>query len=498
MSDLPEINFKKKKERKGFLPWLRQKLGLGPGAAPGAVGNLASKAPNMANIGRALGTAKITGTSTGFLGGILAGKGALVAVAAITAAAIGAGLYMANQPSVVEQASSAFSSDKRAGGDDYVPAIERYKQSGSSLDMFVKTNEGEWPEGEAPEETAEEPPAEEPPKEDNMAQEMMAKLQAGKIGDLSSSLGGGSNKFSAMGGFGNKFGSGQFGPKVGMSGDIGSGFQNLPGFDKRKKKLLAMGAKKANVKNIGSGRKGAYGQGAWNQAKGIRGTQKSYAGTNIDSLKGTQDKAWEGTTEGGTVSGSGAGITDPGQAGVVTSPSIDNGGAAGGGNQYDDPNVPDVTTNPPDVSPWASLASQAMMYIMFSAMLSAIGGILVGRGGILSIIGIALCVAALALGVMALMSGIKIMGQHGQSMLGMIYVLGGGAAITAAVMAMSGSVEDAIGIDSYWMSAIAGILGMLGSMMNTPVGGTDNISGDDQGYIQQYDGGNDGLKKYYG
>jgi len=517
MSDLPEIKFKKKKERKGFLPWLREKLGLGPA---GSMGQAASRAPNMVNLGRALGTAKITGTSTGFLGGLLAGKGALVATAALVAAAVGAGLYMANQPSTVERASSAFSSkDKKA--EHYVPAIEREGQKGSSLDLFVKTNEGKWPKaGEeaagaedetenAEEAAAEESEAEEPqPQEDNMAQEMMAKLQAGSIGDLTSSLGGGSNKFSALGGFGNKFGSGQFGPKVGFSNNIGSGFQNLPGFQKRKKMLAMKGGKRALVSKIGSGKKGAYGHGAYNQAKGVRKTQKSYYGTSIDSLKGTQDKAWEGTTEGGTVSGGGSGISDGGgQAGVVTSPSLDSGGAAGGGNDYDNTTVPDVPTNPPDVSPWASLVSQSMIFIMLSAVLSAIGGKLIKMGYATSPIGwglvaagIALCVAAIGLAMIALMNGIKIMTEHGQTMLGMIYVIGAGCAIAAAFMAMAAVFNMVALFNPMWMGAIAAILAMLGSMMNTPVGGnTDNITGDDnQAYIQQHYGGNNNFIRYYG
>ncbi len=73
MSDLPEINFKKKREKRGFLPWLRSKLGLSPaGGTPGGAGiasqaSNAAKLGNFANIGKsaAFGSAKI-GASTGF------------------------------------------------------------------------------------------------------------------------------------------------------------------------------------------------------------------------------------------------------------------------------------------------------------------------------------------------------------------------------------------------------------------------------------------------
>ncbi|MCK5357126.1 MAG: hypothetical protein KAJ48_01925, partial [Elusimicrobiales bacterium] len=287
MSDLPEIKFEKKKKKRGFLPWLRQKLGFGGGASggTGAASN-AAKLGNFANAGKgvAFGTAKI-GASTGFMGGILAGKGALVATAAIFLGAVGTGLYMSGQNSGSERAQSAFNSDKSAGS-DYIPAALRQKNQGSSLDMFRSTNEGslgseeaanavkdddsvgsaegEIPEGEAPEAN----------EENDMdgasgANDMMAKLMGGGMGDLSSSMGGGSNKFSGMGGFGNKFGTGQVGPKVGFNNNVGAGFQDLPKFNAKKSKMLAAN-KRAVFSKGAAGRKGKYGKGAFNQSKGIK------------------------------------------------------------------------------------------------------------------------------------------------------------------------------------------------------------------------------------
>lgn len=500
MNDLPEIKFKKKREKRGFLPWLRHKLGLSPASGtPGGAGvaSQASNAAKLANIGKAFSAAKIG--SSGFAGGILAGKGAMIAVAAIAAGAVGAGLYMSNKTSTTEKAQSAFSSGKTAG--TYIPAILRQKKQGSSLEMFVDTNKGklvgdeaakaevkddsakssEAPSGEAPEQ-----PAPEKTDTTNMASDMMAKLMGGGAGDLSSSMGGGSNKFSAMGGFGNKFGAGQTGPKVGFSNNVGASFQELPKFNARKKELAMKSGKRALISKQASGKKEKYGRGAWNQSKGVSKTQKSYSGNMIDGLRSTQDAAWEGTNDGGTISG-GGGLSageGGGGSGIVTSPSLDNAGGGGGGGSGDIPNdinsdgsssVPDAAT-PEDVSPWKDLASQAMTYIMLSAALSAIGGAMVRAGQAMcgSVIGwsvgcalwfagIFLCVMALLAAIASLVIGIKIMGM-GQTMLGMIYVIGAVVAIVAGVLAMMGVTFPKL--EYLWAAGAAGIIGMMGSMMN--------------------------------
>ena len=486
MSDLPEISFKEKKDKKkGFLPWLRSRLGFGGRSALGGAGEAI---PGAANLGRAAFGAGRFGASSG-LGGLLAGKFGLIATVAIVGAALGTTLYMKNA-STPMTGSSAFSSNSRTP-DNYVPAILRdNKNQGSSLDMFKDTNKGavSMDENEAAKDESADASKDKPAPEDkkaedpnaaaagqggNMEQEMMARMAGGFGGGLSSTMGNGGGKVSNMGGFGNKFNSGEIGKPTAF-GNIGSGFQTSPKFDQRKK-LLAMSSSKRPVFSSAKGKKsGQIGKGAFAQAKGLRATQKTGMGSNADQQRSTQDKAWEGSTADGTAGG-GAGVT-PGEggSGIVTSPSLDNTNTSGGGGNQPDPVINDTPTST-DVSPWAGLPQKAMMLIMLSAMLSAIGGWVVKLGKQLMAvpytasigafvygIGILICTIALAVAAMAIMIGVKLMSTFGQTMLGSIYTLGGGVATTAAIMAMTGA---NIGpITPLWMSAIAGILGLLGSM----------------------------------
>lgn len=492
--NLPEIDFKEKKEKKGgALGWLRGKLGMGSRGAVGEAGinPAAMNAGRALNLGGrgALGAGKF-GASSG-IAGMLAGKAGILATVAMVAVA--GGVYLANNAPAPSTSTAAFSSNKNP--DNYVPAILRSQAAnqGSSLDMFKETNKGAGlgmeaeakpaakPE-EKPADAAADAQAQDPnaanPDQSNMAQEMMGKLQGGSMGSLTSQLGGGSGKFSNMGGFGNKFGSGATGAKTGFSSGIGAGFSSMPKFDSRKGKMLAMkGSARPVFSGAKAGSKKPIGAGAFGQAKGMRDIQKSFSGTSIDGARSTQDKAWEGSTGEGDASGSGAGLSDGG-AGIVTSPSLDNAGSGGGGGgtgDLDNPTIPETPTSM-DNTPWAGLANKAMMYILLSAALSAAGGALVKVGQklmavnytatigmVLWGIGIALCVAALVLGLMALMNGITIMSQHGQAMQGIIYMLGGGVAMAAAVMGMTGA---SIGpVTPMWMSAIAGIVGLGGSML---------------------------------
>lgn len=485
--NLPEINFKEKKEKKGgALGWLRSRLGLGSRGAMGEAGIN----PAAMNVGRAaLGGAKF-GANAG-LAGLLAGKAGVIAMAAVVA--VGTGVYLANKEAPPAVSNSAFTSGKVA--DNYVPAILRNQgqNQGSSLDMFKDTNKGAGLKMEADPTKAAGKPAEETPApadeaaagdqaaapaQGNMAQEMMGKLQGGGIGSLTSSMGGGANKFSGMGGFGNKFNQGNTGAKSGFSSGIGAGFQGMPKFDARKSKMTAMKASSRPVFTSGkAGKKGKIGVGAFGQAKGLRATQKSYTGTNIDSARSTQDKAWGDTTADGSTTG-GAGMSDGG-AGVMSSPSLDNGGSGGGGGGTGNPNDPTVTpaTNPEDVSPWKGEPEKAMMYIMISAVFSMIGAYLisigtkmswaVGIGTILTALGYLFCGIAMMLGLMALMIGIKLMGQHGQALMGTVYTMGGGLAMVAAGMAMMGEPGEALALSSpvLLVAALAGILGLIGSML---------------------------------
>ena len=477
MGDLPEINFKEKKEKKGFIPWLRTHLGFG---GRGAMGEAL---PGAANLGRAALGAGRFGASAG-VGGLLAGKAGLILTALIVSAAIGTSLYMKNAPEP-GVSTGAFSSNRAP--DTYVPAILRQNQSpGSSLDMFKDTNKGSLsteapavPTEEAKDSSKDEAAVKEekpavdpnaPPPGAGGMQEMLGKLAGGSFGGgLSNSMGGGNSKFSNMGGFGNKFNSGTAGAKSPGFGSVGSGFQASPKFDQRKK-VLAMKGSKTPVFSKAKGAKGAFGKGAFGQAKGLKSMQKSYTGTGLDPQAGTQNKAWTGATAQGDPTG-GAGVTTgDGGAGVVTSPSLDNTSSGGGGGNNNDPTYTDPTT-PEDVSPWKGLPEQAMQAIMLSALLSFIGGILCKLGEkkvfwslIIYIIGVICIIAALALAVKAIGIGIKLSGMHGQGMLGAIYVIGGGVAIVAAIAALTGEVEAATGISATWWAAIAGIIGMLGSM----------------------------------
>ena len=144
-----------------------------------------------------------------------------------------------------------------------------------------------------------------------------------------------------------------------------------------------------------------------------------------------------------------------------------------------DTSIP-AATSPEDVSPWASLASQCMMLLLLSAVLSAIGsafvkasytatGTIFGApaGAVLYAIGIGFCVVAALAAVAALVMGLQIMTEHGQTMLGMIYMIGSGCAIAAAFMGMAGLFGMSTMFSPMWMAAAAGVIAMIGSMMST-------------------------------
>ena len=487
--NLPEINFKEKKEKKGgALGWLRGRLGFG---SRGAIGE-AGINPSVMNVGSAIGAGGGKFGASSGIAALLAGKAGVIATVAMVAVATG--VYMANNAPAPMQSTSAFSSDK-AAKDNYVPAILRSQAAnqGSSLDMFKETNKGAGLAMEADPSKANKPPEAKaeaaagedaqaqdanqpaPGGENNMAQDMMAKLQGGNMASLTSSLGGGSNKFSNMGGFSNKFGSGATGAKTGFSSGIGSGFSSMPKFDQRKNKMMAM---KSSARPVfgGSkaGKRGTFGSGAFSQAKGMRATQRTYSGSSVDSARSTQDKAWEGTTNDGSAD-TGAGISDGGGAGVVTSPSLDNTSSGGGGGDTGvaDTSAPDASA-PTDVSPWADAVSMAMTMILLSCVLSAVGAYLislaeataaiVGAGGWLYTIGMALCLMAALMAAYAIWQAITIMTQHGQGLLGTVYLLGGAAAMAAAIVAMSGTPGSLSGT-ALVLAAAGGVIALIGSML---------------------------------
>ncbi len=471
--NLPEINFKEKKEKKrGILGWLRGRLGVGSRGAMGEAGIN----PSAMNVGRALGTAKIGAGSAG-LGGFLAGNAGLIATVAIVAVA--GGLYVARNSSTLPQNNSSFSSGKTP--DNYVPAILRSQAAnqGSSLEMFKDTNKGaisldenatasaankqaeQKPEPAAAEGTADQGA----PGEGGLSGDMAEKLQGAMGGSLTSSLGGGSNKFSGMGGFGNKFNSGSTGGKTGFT-SIGNSFSAMPKFDQRKNKMLSMkGSYKPQVTSAKGGKYTSQGSKARNQLSAMRATQKSYTGNNIDSLRSTQDKAWEGTTPDGAADG-GAGVSDGG-AGIVNTPSLDNAGSSTGGGAEGDVSVPDAS-NPTDESPWKSLLASLKSQLMMAVMLSFVGYALIKLkntpyiGGFLYALGMALCAAAIAMAMMVVVKAISLMKT--EALIGSLYMLGGLATVGGAVGAMME--KPPTWLTPLWWLAGAGVLALITSMLS--------------------------------
>ncbi|HOW89863.1 MAG TPA: hypothetical protein PL037_06245, partial [Elusimicrobiales bacterium] len=128
MKDLPEINFsEKKRKRKGFIPWIQARLGIGSRGFMGGSG------PGASMLGRAaIGGGSRFGAASG-LGAMLTGKAALITIAAVITAAVGAVVYVkAPAPQ------TAPSGDMSARAPDYVPAILRERQERtSSLEMFA-------------------------------------------------------------------------------------------------------------------------------------------------------------------------------------------------------------------------------------------------------------------------------------------------------------------------------------------------------------------------
>lgn len=485
-NELPEINFKEKKEKKGgALGWLKGRFGAGSGGSMGQAGIT----PSAMNVGRALGTAKF-GASSGGFAALLAGKASTIA--AIAMFAVASGVYMAKNAPEPATSTGAFTSAKT---DNYVPAIQRSQaaNSGSSLDMFKDTNKGaglamegdpsavKKPEAAKPaaaEAAAEPDPNQAAPGQGDAAQDMMAKLQGGS-GSMTSSLGGGSSKFSAMGGFGNKFGQGATGAKGGFTSGIGSGFSGMPKFDQRKGKLLAMKGSARPVFSGSKGGKGKFGNGAFGQAKGLRNMQKTYSGTSADSARSTQDAAWTGSTAEGNTGAGGAGLSDGG-AGIVTSPSLDNTSGSGGGGGTDgsptggDP-LPVVPTN---ASPWAGLVNSLVSMLTMAAILAALGSALIKVANAMStavfagvaaqairIAGYAMCIAAMVLGAVIIVQAMTLISQHGQAMLGSLFMIGGACAIAAGGMGMAGAFGMVAMFNPMWMSAAAGVIGLAGGMM---------------------------------
>ncbi len=493
MSDnLPEINIKRNKEKRGgFLGWLR---GLGSGGARG--GSIAGSASTgSAGFGGALGAGGGFGGASAGIGALLAGKmGTILTIAAV---AVAGGTYLVNNAPDTAVQNGALSSNKVASA-EYVPAIVRSQAAnqGSSLAMFTNTNKGSGlslqeavpgskkaaknADAAAADATAAAAAKDEAANSQaqGVAEQATGGLQGGMgASSLTTSIGGGgAGRTVSLG----KFGQGAIGPKVGLSGSPGTGFQAMPKFQERKGKLLAMKAGARPVFSSGKGGKPAKfndGTKSWNQARAMNAKQRSYTGSKVDQAAATQNEAWTGTTATGDA---GAGLAEgDGGAGIVTSPSLDN--ASGGTGTGDTGTNGPATFNDPcpssdyaacaeDISPWKALASKCMMMILASALLSIVGAVLVNMksvpyiGMILYALGLAICAIAAAMAVMAIVYAVMLGTQFKQAWMATIYGIGGAIALAGAVGAMMGSFKASL-TNLLWIAGAASVCAMIGSML---------------------------------
>lgn len=475
MNDFEELNKKKKEEKKkGFIGWLREKIGF----TPRGMGNISEGARgiNLTNIGRFGSMAGRGGLSrgAGFLS-FLGGKGGL-ATFALVALAVGVTMYYRNMGNnaVSPQA------NEYMGDSSYTPRILKEQTSGSTLDMFRKANEGLLSDETVDDETKYKNPNEPKPDKpemtadlgfddkDSLSLDNKKKLQTDMQFGLSTGFGSGTNnKFSALGGFGNHMG--KFGPSV------GSGFSknNLAQNDLLRKatgsKLSAMNSQKRPLIAKGKSLKSMKGgRSAFDQAKAIKGMSLQPNYGSADTARYTLDKAWEGTTESGGVGGlptGGSGISSGGEGIVQTPSTLDNIGDTMG--SVPDNQVPGVPGHSFD-TPWASLLQKAMMFLMISALLAGIASMVAKIKPWGMIAAIALALAAIAMAVMVIMIGMQIMKVYGQKKLGMIYVIGGGLAIAAAIAAIAGVKVTWAALLSKILAAAAGIMAMFASMAAGP------------------------------
>lgn len=475
--NLPEIGFKKKEKKKGFLPWLKQRLGFGNSASMGS-------SVSAGNVG-------LTGAKTG-LSVLLAAKSVLVPLA-IVAVIGGTTIYVKNQNNIKSQEQSSIGDSSKATNANYVPAIlrEQNKNTGSSLDIFKQAAKGKISLDEKAVKPAdvkkEEKPSESAEQgdmpQDNPMGDMAAALQGVNQQGLSTEIGS-SNKFSAMGGFGQKQGLSQ---KAGLT-NFGNNFSALPKFQDRKNKLLAMsGNKKITVGkgNMVKGIKDKSSRSAsLNQAMSIRATQRQYKGGKVDSLRSTQDAAWESTTGDGEATG-GSGLSDGG-AGLLQTPSAIN--------EVSDYNAPNSDMNIPanfnsdKDNPWGNKVDEAMNLLTMAAAFSVAASLLVKWGkqlmaktGFLWYVGLALVIAGIALAAIAMSYALKVMGigkdlrhAYGQEKLGSMFMIAGGAAMVGAALAMIGGFSAAFGggvgvaaVGMYFAGA-AGIMALFASMSMAP------------------------------
>ncbi len=476
-----EINKKREKEdkKKGFIGWLGEKLGF----TPRGMGNLTEGARgiNLSNLGRAstfAGRGASFSKGAGFLS-FLAGKGT-IATFALVALAVGATLYYRSMNNNT-QPSGGGSFGYMGDASSYVPKILREQQSGSTLDMFRKANEGvikEEDDSEHKYKNQEEPTENKNQitanlgfdNKDSLPLDAKKRLQTDMKFGLSTAFGdGSSNKFSAIGGFGNHMG--KFGPSVG-SGFAKSDLNSAKNDLLRKatgSKLSIMSQQRRPLIAKGPSLKGMpTPKNAFDQAKAIKGMalQPNYG--SADVARHTLDKAWEGTTGSGNVGlpSGGSGVSGGGEGIVQTPSTLDNIGDTTGGvpNNEVPPGVPGRSFD----TPWASLLQKAMMLLMLSAVLAGIAAMVAKIKPWGMIVAIGLALAAVAMAVMVINIGMQVMSSFGQNKLGMIYIIGGMISIGAAIAAIAGVNTSWGQTLSLILAATAGIMAMFAAMAAGP------------------------------
>ena len=475
MNEFKDLKKKKEEKKKGFLAWLREKLGF----SPKGMGNISegAKSINLSGLRGATirGAGGIFGSGSRGIGGLfsfLGGKGTIVTLA-LVGLAVGTTLYWRSANDVTSK-EEGYSSMGRM--DSYVPRILREQNNVSSLDIFKEANKGAI---NFEEDIAKNIEEDQQKNEENVNSNQLAadlgfendsniqfenkpRLQTDMKFGLSSDIGSGSNKFSALGGFGNHMG--KFGPQVGSGFDKNSLLKSASGskissLKSQKKPVLA---KSSKFQSIGGKR-------AFDQAKAIKSMHMQPNYGKADTARSNLDKAWEGGTDGGGSVGlpsGGSGITDGGSGIVQTPSSLDNiGDTLGGINPNAEvPNVPGYKFD----TPWAGMIQKAMMLLMIAALLAGIASMVAKIPVYGKILAAIIALAAIAMGVMVIMIGMKLQSQFGQNKLGMIYMIGGGLAIAGAIAAIGGAFFGWSMLYSQILAAAAGILGMFASMAAGP------------------------------
>ena len=475
MNEFDGLRKKKENKKKGFLAWLRERLGF----IPKGMGNLSEGARdiNLAGIRGAgaagrLGSGGLFGLGgRGAAGGLfsfLGGKGVIVTLA-LVGLAVAATLYYRN----ADNSNAGYSSMGDSKIASYVPKILREQNNESTLDMFREANKGaikteedaQKVDEEKPKEPEEQPPQNQSNLQSNLGFDNKPRLQTDMQFGLSNGVGDGSNKFSALGGFGNQMG--KFGPSVKgdfNKNDLLSAVKSATGgklsaMKSQKRPVIAQGAKFNSAKG---------GKRAFDQAKAVKSMQLAPNYGKADTARYNLDRAWEGGTGGSGGVGlpqGGSGISDGGSGVVQTPSSLDN------IDPVIPPYVPPYVPNVPGYrfdTPWAGLIQKAMMFLMISALLAGIASMVakIKPWGLMVAIGLAL--AAVALGVMVIMIGMQLMKQFGQNKLGMIYIIGGGIAIASAIAAIAGVWISWAAMLAKILAAAAGIIGMFASMSAGP------------------------------